>query len=504
MTPLDEDAQEAVDDGLARAAAWDRPDLSILRDRSPPPPLPFGLLDAATDRVIRRVAEATCSPPDYAFGALLASVTTMIGNTRVVASGDWTEPAILWVSVIGDPSAGKSPAIAPFLDALAAIEARWNDDYGQRLLDHEVASEAAAEARERWKAELRDAQSRGDPPPVAPEAAVAPLRPERRTLVMGDTTAEKVARVAASNPRGVGIVRDELTGFIGGFNAYKGGRGGDRAMYIEGYGARSYTVHRVRDDAPIVVPRLSISILGGIQPDRLREVMEDADDGFLPRCLLIWPDTADIRQPTVALPRDEIAAALGRLFDLPTRTDDRGELVPIAIPLDDDAVELPFALARRLRTMEEDAAGPLKGFLGKARGLALRLALVLAHLPYAFGIEADPPATISRADMEAACALIEVYFVPMAARAYGDAALPMTWRDGARLARWIHRTRPSTINGRDLSRGEIKGAPSFNKNVVRANAALAFLVEAGWIRQESVPTRGRPRADYSANPAIWG
>lgn len=502
MTPLGLDAHEAVEDGLARAAAWDRPDLSILRDRSPPPPLPFELLDAATESVIRRVGEATCSPPDYAFGALLASVVTVIGNTRVVACRDWTAPAVLWAVVIGDPSAGKSPAIGPFRDALATIEARWNDDYSQRILAHEIASEAADEARERWKGEVRDAQARGVPPPLAPEAAVAPSRPERRTLVMGDTTAEKVARVAASNPRGVAIVRDELAGFIGGFNAYKGGRGGDRAMYIEAYEGKPYTVHRVKEDAPIVVARLSVSILGGIQPDRLQEIIDDADDGFLPRCALVWPDPAEIKRPTVSLPREEIAAALQRLADLPTQADDRGELLPIVIRLADEAIELPYELWGRLRHGEDDASGPLKGFIGKARGLALRLALVIAHLPYAFGADDEPPAIISAADMEAACTLVETYFLPMAARAFGEAALPQAWRDGARLARWIHRIRPGAINGRELVRGEIKGAPSFNKDVARAKTALAFLEDAGWIRHDSKVTGGRRRLDYSVNPAV--
>ena len=57
------------------------------------------------------------------------------------------------------------------------------------------------------------------------------------------------------------------------------------------------------------------------------------------------------------------------------------------------------------------------------------------------GYEA-PPSRISCRAVNAAAALIEDYFKPMAARVYGDAALPEADRLAAVFARWILDERP--------------------------------------------------------------
>jgi hypothetical protein len=106
--------------------------------------------------------------------------------------------------------------------------------------------------------------------------------------VLSDATIERVAiLLARAAPKGVMMTRDELAGWLIGMTAYNDGA---RAFWIEAYGGRPYRVDRVKHPDPIVVPRLAVSWHGGIQPERLAEVMREADDGLLARFTWFWPE----------------------------------------------------------------------------------------------------------------------------------------------------------------------------------------------------------------------
>src|SRR5881394_2671257 len=92
-------------------AAWDEPDMRVLRlHRRPAPPLPLDVFGPAWRRWIERTAEAAACPPDNVAGPLLASASALIGNARwAQETPGWAEPPHLWVAVVGDSGTGKSP-----------------------------------------------------------------------------------------------------------------------------------------------------------------------------------------------------------------------------------------------------------------------------------------------------------------------------------------------------------------------------------------------------------
>ena len=71
-------------------------------------------------------------------------------------------------------------------------------------------------------------------------------------------------------------------------------------------------------------------------------------------------------------------------------------------------------------------------FLGKLPGLCARLALVLAFLDWA-AEGAEQPHEITVQNFGRAAHLMQAYFLPMARRAYADAATPKTERAARRL-----------------------------------------------------------------------
>ncbi len=60
---------------------------------------------------------------------------------------------------------------------------------------------------------------------------------------------------------------------------YSGG-GSDRRFYLKAYGGRAYTVERM-GRKPVHIERLTVGVLGGIQPDRLHSLLIRSDDDGL-------------------------------------------------------------------------------------------------------------------------------------------------------------------------------------------------------------------------------
>jgi hypothetical protein len=100
--------------------------------------------------------------------------------------------------------------------------------------------------------------------------------------------------------------------------------------------------------------------------------------------------------------------------------------------LDDDAANL-FADWRE-KNSDDQSDGPLAGWCGKMPGVCLRLALNLEYLWLATTTRQET-FTVTVPAIEAATLMIDQYFKPMAARAYGDASLPQADRNAATLAR---------------------------------------------------------------------
>ena len=111
-------------------------------------------------------------------------------------------------------------------------------------------------------------KKKGEPPP---EELV---RPVCQRFTCTDVTVEAAAVLLADARRGLLLIRDELAGWVGGFDQYKGGgRGADTAHWLTIYGARDLLVDRKNGDRQtIFVRRAAVSIVGGIQPETLRRV----------------------------------------------------------------------------------------------------------------------------------------------------------------------------------------------------------------------------------------
>jgi len=493
--------ERAGDAAPAEPAAWPEPDLSLARAEAiPPPAWPADLFPAWWRDFFADAAEARGCPPDYVGLAVLAAVASRLGNARWGSPWEgWAEPPVLWCAAVGLPSSGKSSGLDEAAAALSTLEAVANEDWEARQREYRTRKQEADEVREKWKAEVKAAVKNGAAPPLQPEAAREPDPPAKRRAVTSDPTIEKAGQMAAQTPRGLLLLRDELSGWLGGMGRYSGAADGDRAFWISAHGGRRWMPDRVKDgDAGVVVPHLTFGVVGTIQPDRVASLlMAGDDDGLAARFLYAWPAPRKPTRPTRPPPTGRLAAALRRLEGLPWQPPERGVL-----PFTEEAAAVLQEWREETAEMAAEASGLFLSWVGKLPGFALRLAVVFQHLDWLARPDGTPPPAAVDADaVVRALGFLADYAVPMARRVFGEAALPEAERDARRLARWWLRQNPppEVVNARELRRRQ--NGPGI-ATAERIEAALSDLAAAGWCRAAPGGGGGRPRKDWVMNPAL--
>ena len=409
--------------------------------------------------------------------------------------------------MVGPPSSGKSPALDAVLDPLTTIEAELATEYPDTLRQYHTDKVAAKARYDAWQATVEDAVEKGMPPPQISADAIEPEKPARPRLVITDPTIEAAAELLQQNPRGLLFHRDELSGWLQNFER----RGGsDRSFWVEAYGGRPYTVDRVKRAEPLIIPALSVSVVGGVQPDRLASLLTSGDDdGLSSRFLYVWPNSVPFKRASMDLSTLMALSALQKLHSLPFAEDEAGKPTPRVVPFSEDAANDYVEWRKGQQAKEAKASGLLLSYMGKLPGVVVRLSLVLAYLDWAATPGSAEPDTISRGYVTTAAGLVDGYFEPMAARCLGDAALPRVLQDAAAVARWIARTpdlhedkHNAVFNIRDLAR--TRGAPL--RDGGRISAALVELEDAGWgriVEGRTGVSSGRQRKDFHVNPMVF-
>ncbi len=364
------------------------------------------------------------------------------------------------------------------------------------MAEWRAATEVQAAAVERWKSEVRKAQKDGNPPPMPP-AGVAPPEPQAPRLRQNDVTIEKVATLlAVAAPKGLLLVRDELAGWLLGMDSYNDA---GRAFWVEAYGGRPYRQERQKHPQPIIVDRLAVAVTGGTQPEKLAELFREADDGLLARITWFWPNPLPFRLGRVAPETGWAITALDllRLLELTPPVEPNEGPRPVMVPLAAEMLPDMEVFGQDMQQLQVGAGGLMRSAYGKARGLALRLSLVLEFLWWCgkSGME-PPPTVISVAAFNAAAHLVADYLLPMAERVYGDAATRPEDRNAATLARWIVRTRAAELHVRKLQR-EVR-LPGLG-DAKTIHAAAAVLVEAGWLVPPDIGFGPARKVAYAVN-----
>lgn len=335
----------------------------------------------------------------------------------------------------------------------------------------------------------------------------------QRRYRTNDATIEKLAELNSENPQGILVCRDELVGLLKQWE--KPGNEHYRAYYLEAWtGTNPYTVDRVTKGTQWI-PRLCLSVFGGIQPDRLQsylaQTMNGGNDGMLQRFqLLVFPDPPKWeyvdRQPNYSAKAHagKVIKALADITDfteIGARVSEDGAIP--AFQFDDDAqqVFVDWITDLEENKLRSEGLSPyLSEHFAKYRSLMPSLALIfhLINVAASPRLYNGPIKRQSAVDAVAWCRYLESHAI----RVYDG--LGQTTRQAAvELSKKISESLlPDPFTVRDVQQ---KGWYLLTDNKV-INNAIAELIETGWIREVpeskiSTPIGGRPPAPkYCANP----
>ena len=275
------------------SSSWSSPPGRSASPSDPPAPFPTHVFPEALRDYVEAGAAAFGVPADMIAVPLLGFAAAALGTTIAVElKPGWQERPILWLAVVGRPGTGKSPALEYALAPLRALQdAAWRR--------YELALGA-------WESAQREAKA-GRLLHVDTPAT----RPEPESFFTTDATVEALARLSGQ-AAGLVVLRDELIGWVKSHDAYRAG--GDRQTHLSLWAGAALKVDR-KTSAPLYVPRPCVSVVGGIQPDRLGELRAEAgqDDGFVDRVLASWPDAAPAKWTDASVLPETVAAA-ERLF----------------------------------------------------------------------------------------------------------------------------------------------------------------------------------------------
>lgn len=473
--------------------------------RDPPPAeppatwrtFPVATLPDPIRGVIERSAEAIGCDPSMIALPMLSAMASLIGNARRVGiKGGWTEPAILWTATVMRSGGGKSPAFDVATVPISELQRDLIDGFRVVEAEHEAAMMQYEKDLAKWKRNKTD-----DPPPEAPAEA------RLITLATADATVEGLVALLEDNPRGVLLARDELSGWIGGFDRYacKGGAGGDAAHWLSMHGGRSLRVDRKTGKRVIYIPAASVSITGTIQPSILKRVLGtiNLENGMGARLMLamppqrqrLWndaePDENDKRL------MQELYAALVALQPTPDERNPDRWGKPRIVALSPEALQLFIDFFNAHNTEREAVQSEeLAAAFAKLEGGAARLALILHCVRVAGGESGLDPALIDDASMAAGIELAR-WFVNEARRIYAMLSETDAGKEQRELIDWIA-GRGGEASVRDLTHGRrrYRGRPKL------AESDLDDLVDAGVGVWTHPAGPGRPSTKLVLNEAV--
>jgi hypothetical protein len=425
--------------------AWPETDPSLLEEGRPAlPDFPLQWLPPWWRAWVSEAAHGAGAPVDYVVQALLASVAGVCGaGVLARITETWHEPMILWQALVGGPSNGKTPALEALRRPLAGIE----------------------------KMMARDGRG-----PV---------------VVDRDTALPALLAAATKRPAGALLWRDEPAAWLSALGC--NGRGEPRHLsaLLDSW---SPLKTALGPGSP------AISIIGCLDPARLDAAMRGSEDGRAARFLYAWPRPAPWRSFR-ELPQCRESDAVNALQRIARAAGDPAR--PLELPLDELALGHLDGHLERLHQMLQRCDGVEAAWLGKGRGIVVRLATALTLLSWAVNASSASTApTAITGDTLFATSRLWEYF-----RAHARAVLARAFpSDGERLMRqvlaWIRARGARQISREDVRRDALGQALNAHQSL----QVIQSLERAGFLRKSEVDYagNGRPALRWDVNPALIG
>lgn len=421
----------------------------------------------------------------YAF-SLLVSASGLIDHRGKLDVNIMQQPGILWGAVVSPSGGGKSPVMKSGGRFLFAK----NDEKQKRSM----------EALNKWYAETAELSKKDPKPP----------KPRFEQLVVYDTTIEALGDVCIQNPSGVMLFADELTGFIGQMDAYSGKNAAskDRGKYLSAFDGGSVTINRKNTNDPVLIDNFSVSILSGVQPEKLADMFSKSSaagtsDGLFQR-FLVYTMKSQGAVDYTAHTQQHVVSDVENVFRWLDEWQRMGRYTQNAPKLDADALVM---LQQYHNSINEVSARTsdvrFAEHLSKFPGYICRVALVLHFIECA--AKTDYRQTVSVETFARAKQIMGIMY------RHSEAVYEVLEKKSGNAMHYVRTACEAILSkGWDqFSRGDLSRDATDWRNVdnIRGENAIDLLIELGWIADVTPePIAGkrgrRSNGRYAVNPDV--
>jgi hypothetical protein len=341
---------------------------------------------------IKKVSGWMGVDPEAVLTHLLPIAAGLINpNSRIVVkkSTNFVEPCLLYSAVVAETGSRKTPLLnipkAPLVKLQAEEDARYKAEL-----------DAYKEELEAYNRKQKD--NKDDEPPVPPHPP--------REFYVDNITVESLDEVKGFQPnKAFTMIKDELSGLFASHGAYKGGKGSDKESFLSGWGGGGVKKNRRSKDSRVSLARDSLSITGGIQPDKLRALFGDFTDAQGEWARFLW---YQMPMRPYKLPRHDVTYNLGDFLESIYRKLD--SLPPLEFYFSKDGQNFydDWYDKRYEQTRNETKPG-LRAAMAKMPGQAARLIGVLHVLKGVSAESVEVQQEIPLKTVRAGCRLAQFY-----------------------------------------------------------------------------------------------
>jgi len=410
------------------------------------PPFPMDALPPVFRRYVDYLSLSTGGDPAACAMSALATCSGALSqefSLRMTRTTDWDARPRLWVVLVGDPSSKKSPIMSSCVKPIRAWEG-----VGVKAYNKEMA---------RWK-EDKDRQKE-DPEPT---------RPTR--YLLNESTPEKLGEILSRQDRGIMVEQDELSGWIGAMEKYGKGSGADRGFWLSAYNGGPRTVDRL-SRGETFIQNLCVAFVGGIQPDRLKELGNLASDGMLQRFLPVMMRRANRSKEVESdKPKKDYEVLINELI----------RVTPARLMMDEGALKAADEFRDYIYELENmDGLGKnLCGFAGKLSGIHGSLSLVLHMIEDPENAVLEP---VSERVVRNAERILREFCVPHALELYRSTGDNADWEMLKKLCSFVLTSSKDRFTASDFTNGvhAMRGMTTWD-----VGQKVSPLVAGGWLTED--------------------
>jgi hypothetical protein len=378
---------------------------------------------------------------DYMACSLLWSISLMIGNTiRVKAKNGWIEPPCLWITLVGRAGVGKTPSINSIVKPLSSLN--LNEIERQQKNENEYEEYSNLDKKEK-------------------KDYGKVVKPKKSQFIVKDITLEALVELHQDNDISVGVLKDELAGWIKDMNKYRAGS--DLEFWLSAWNSEPISLNRKTAKSSFVASPF-IPVLGGIQPSVMNSLFSEdyKNNGFLDRMLFCYPEIEvekwnpnNINEEYLLWFSNIITNFFNELRSNVTRWDDSGKVKYDIAELTKEAEKEQIRIHDKFTDIQnsDNHDEYLKSIYPKQKNYLFRFALII-HVFDSFILDKDY-LLISKESILKAEKLCD-YFIKMATK------VKLLKEESSELGAIIKKNRDSK-NNKEIIKLINESNPNFNK-----------------------------------------